>query len=113
MKPRPKVHEETAAAILASHFGSDVYFIETASRGMPDIKIGNTEWEIKSPIGASPYTIQNNMRKAGHQSKNIIIDLRKVKMHPEACSGICKQVYGWCIIQAKKSNGDYKIRQSA
>jgi hypothetical protein len=37
MKPHPKVHEETAAAILASHFGSDVYFIKTGSHGTPDV----------------------------------------------------------------------------
>lgn len=39
MKPRPKLHEETAAEILAHFFKSDVYFIETASHGIPDVSI--------------------------------------------------------------------------
>lgn len=47
MNPRLKVHEETAAEILAAHFKSDVYFLETANRGMPDVSIGGVEWEIK------------------------------------------------------------------
>jgi hypothetical protein len=41
MKPRPKVHEETAAEILASHFKNDVYFIETTSHGTPDVSIND------------------------------------------------------------------------
>lgn len=91
MKPRPKIHEETAAAILANHFGSDVYFLETGSHGGPDVKIGGVEWEIKSPDGSSPRTIQNNMRKAGHQSGNVVIDLRRVKIHQRRAIGYIGQ----------------------
>ena len=87
MKPRPKIHEETAAAILANYFAGDVHFIETTGRSTPDIKVDGLEWEIKSPDGASQYTIQNNMRKAGHQSKNIIVDLRRVKLHQKRALG--------------------------
>lgn len=91
MKPRPKVHEETAAAILANHFSSNVYFLETGSHGGPDVKIGSVEWEIKSPDGSSPRTIQNNMRKAGHQSGNVVIDLRRVKIHQRRAVGYVGQ----------------------
>lgn len=53
MKPRPKIHEETAADMLANYFKSDMYFIETGSQGTPDVSTKDAKWEIKSPIGAS------------------------------------------------------------
>ena len=37
-------------------------------------------WEIKSPKGSSSRTIENNLRCALKQSKNIIIDLRRIKI---------------------------------
>lgn len=60
MKPRPKIHEETAADILANHFKSDVYFLETGSQGTPDVSIKGIAWEIKSPIGNSTNNIRKN-----------------------------------------------------
>ena len=91
MKPRPKVHEETAADILADYFKSDVYFLETASHGMPDVSIKGIEWEIKSPIGDSENNIRKNMREAGIQSRNIVIDLRRSKLHQTRAIGYIKQ----------------------
>lgn len=91
MKPRPKIHEETAADILASHFKSDVHFIETASRGTPDVSIKGIKWEIKSPIGNSANNIQKNMREASAQSENIVIDLRRSKLHQTRALGYIKQ----------------------
>ena len=75
MKPRPKIHEETAADILANHFKNDVYFLETGSQGTPDVSIKDTKWEIKSPIGDSANNIQKNMREAAAQSEKLVIDL--------------------------------------
>jgi hypothetical protein len=43
MKPRPKPHEESAAAILSRHFGSDVYFIKGAKHETPDVSIRGVE----------------------------------------------------------------------
>lgn len=87
MKPRPKIHEETAADMLANHFKSDVYFIETGSHGTPDISIQGMEWELKSPIGSSKNNIRKNMREAGTQSVNVIIDLRRSKLHQTRALG--------------------------
>lgn len=42
--------------------------------------INGAYWEIKSPIGNSKRTIQNNLREASRQSSNVIIDLRQCKM---------------------------------
>lgn len=94
MKPRPKIHEETAADILANHFKCDVYFIETASQGTPDVSIGGLKWEIKSPIGASANNIQKNMREASSQSENVVIDLRRSKLHQTRALGYIKQFVG-------------------
>lgn len=91
MKPRPKIHEETAAEILAKHFKSDVHFIETASQGTPDVSIKGIKWEIKSPIGSSANNIQKNMREASAQSENIVIDLRRSKLHQTRALGYIKQ----------------------
>lgn len=91
MKPRPKIHEETAADILANHFKSDVYFIETASRGTPDVSINGIEWEIKSPVGISANNIRKNMREAGNQSSMIVIDLRRSKLHQTRAVGYINQ----------------------
>ena len=54
----------------------------------PDIKYKGLEWEIKSPIGNSSRTIENNMRLAIRQSKNIIIDLQRIKLPSEKCLGV-------------------------
>ena len=91
MRPRPKIHEETAGDILANYFKSDVYFIETGSQGTPDVSIKGTEWEIKSPVGGSANNIQKNMREASAQSENIIIDLRRSKLHQTRALGYIKQ----------------------
>jgi hypothetical protein len=81
LKPRPKPHEESAAAILAIYFGYDVLFIKTGSRETPDVLIGGVEWEIKSPIGSTENNIQKNMREASRQSLNVVVDLRRSKLH--------------------------------
>lgn len=91
MKPRPKIHEETAADILANHFEADVHFIETASQGTPDVSIKGIKWEIKSPVGGSANNIQKNMREASAQSENVIIDLRRSKLHQTRALGYIKQ----------------------
>jgi hypothetical protein len=91
MKPRPKIHEETAADLLANHFKSDVYFIETGSQGTPDVSIKGIEWEIKSPIGASANNMQKNMREAAVQSESVVIDLRRSRLHQARALGYIKQ----------------------
>lgn len=91
MKPRPKIHEETAGEILASHSKSDVHFIETGSHGTPDVAIRGIKWEIKSPIGCSANNIQKNMREAAAQSENIVIDLRRSKLHQTRAIGYIEQ----------------------
>ena len=81
IKDRPKDHEMSAAIILAHHFKSDITFLRPQTDKTPDIAVGSTKWEIKSPRGNSKKTIENNLRVARKQSRNIVIDLRRMKMH--------------------------------
>ncbi len=91
MKPRPKIHEETAGEILANYFKYDVHFIEPSNQGSPDVSIENTRWEIKSPVGNSANNIRKNMREAGNQAENVVIDLRRSKLHQTRALGYIKQ----------------------
>lgn len=47
----------------------------------PDVDVNGVKWEIKSPMGNGKRTIDNNLSEARRQSKNIVIDLRRIKMH--------------------------------
>ncbi len=77
----PKNHELSAALILAYHFKSDVVFLRPEKKKTPDIDIDGTKWEIKSPMGNGKKTIDNNLRAAHKQSRNVVLDLRRAKLH--------------------------------
>ena len=77
----PKSHEFSAAIIIAEYFQSDVSFIRSAMFKTPDFSINGIKWELKSPMGSSARTIENNMRAARKQSTNIIVDLGRIKIH--------------------------------
>ena len=78
----PEQHEIEIAKIL-NKYGKNIEFlipIEAKYARTPDIKMDGDFWEIKSPKGNSSRTIENNLRCALRQSKNIIIDLRRIKV---------------------------------
>lgn len=77
----PKAHELSAALILAYHFKTDVTFLRPKYARTPDVEVNGVKWEIKSPMGNGKRTIDNNFNEARKQSKNIVIDLRRIKMH--------------------------------
>ena len=79
-KPRP--HEDRAAKIIANLLKSDIIFIRRFQSKTPDLYIlrTNTRWELKSPIGGSKHTIQNNLRNTDGQSENVILDLTRAKL---------------------------------
>ena len=90
----PEQHEIEIAKIL-NKYGKNVEFlipVEAKYARTPDIKMDGLLWEIKSPKGSSSRTIENNLRCALRQSKNIIIDLRRIKIdETRAISQIKKQ----------------------
>jgi hypothetical protein len=79
---RLEPHEDSTARILKANgftveflFPLDAYKTKTA-----DCLIDNTLFEIKSPVGNSKTTIQNQFKRAVRQSKNIVFDLRRTKI---------------------------------
>ncbi len=77
----PKEHEMSAALILADHFKSDVIFLRPETKKTPDIDVNGVKWEIKSPKGGAKKTIDNNLRNARKQSRHIVLDLHRAKLH--------------------------------
>lgn len=49
----------------------------------PDVMINGNAWEMKAPQGNGKNTIRNNIKNAGHQSSNIVVDLRRCKLDDE------------------------------
>lgn len=80
-KSKPRSHEEIIAKFLANYFESDIVFLRRRASKTPDLYVlkTNTRWELKSPIGGSKYTIQNNLRDIEEQSENVILDLTRSK----------------------------------
>jgi len=79
---RPKDHEMKAALIVANeYFKSDVLFLRPEVYKTPDLKVKNTKWELKSPLGKGKKTIENNMRAARKQSEHLVLDFSRMKLH--------------------------------
>jgi hypothetical protein len=74
-------HEKKAVDFIAIERGANVTFLipnRQKGRKTPDIEMNGLLWEIKSPKGKSPRTIENNLRLAILQSTYIILDLRRL-----------------------------------
>ena len=72
----PWPHEMRCARALAAS-GRDVEFLPlTVGEGAKsaDIQMDGIVWEIKSPETSSLKSLQRVLRRAGHQSSNVIID---------------------------------------
>ena len=82
MKPYPEPHEISAAAILAEYFKTDVQFIRRiVNAKSSDVLIHGIIWEIKSPTGKGKRNIQHTLSDALKQSKFIVFDARRSKLH--------------------------------
>ena len=51
-------------------------------------------WEIKAPESDKAKVIEKNLRKALHQSKNVVFDSRRMKKLPDMV--IQREVRKWC-----------------
>lgn len=49
----------------------------------PDIQIDGVIWEMKSPTGDSKNTMKHTLQNANHQSRSVIVDLRRCKLQDE------------------------------
>ncbi len=81
MKPHPSKYELRVASILTEYFTADVEFIARANRRTADFLVDGVEWELKSPTGAGKNNIQRQLQEASRQSKNVIIDASRSKLH--------------------------------
>lgn len=81
MKPHPRQHEIDAAEALARYFKTDIEFVLTSERKTADFLINGILWELKSPQGKGKNNIQRQLQLASHQSRNVIIDASRSKMH--------------------------------
>jgi len=82
IKPYPEPHEISAAAILAEYFKTDVLFIRRiVNAKSADVLINGIVYEIKSPTGKGKRNIQHTLSDALKQSKNIVFDARRSKLH--------------------------------
>jgi hypothetical protein len=71
-----------AALIVANeYFKSEVIFLRPEVYKTPDLKVKGTKWELKSPLGNGKKTIENNMRAARKQSKHLVLDFSRMKLH--------------------------------
>ena len=50
-----------------------------------DILLNETPYEIKSPLGDKKWTIARNLKRARRQSRNIVLDLRRIKRNENLC----------------------------
>ena len=81
LKPSPARYELTAAQLLAEHFKADVEFILRSNQKTPDFLIKGLKWELKSPTGDGKHNVQHQLKAAVKQSRNVVFDARRSKMH--------------------------------
>ncbi|MCA9342997.1 hypothetical protein KC950_03240 [Candidatus Saccharibacteria bacterium] len=81
LKPSPARYELTAAQLLAEHFKTDVEFISRSNHKTPDFLIDGVKWELKSPTGTGKRNIERQLQTGIKQSKNIVFDARRSKIH--------------------------------
>ncbi len=79
----PQDFEMRAAIILANYLKKDLVFQRSGHCRTPDLreKDSTITWELKSPTGDGKKTIDNNLRSAKGQSKRVVLDLSRCKMH--------------------------------
>jgi len=79
LRPKPDKYEERVAEICADYFNSNIEFVLRDNHTTPDIRVVRTRqsWEIKNIKGGGRHMIENNLRRASKQSRNVIISLLK------------------------------------
>ncbi|MDR1014069.1 MAG: hypothetical protein LBL86_03710 [Coriobacteriales bacterium] len=88
ISPYPWPHEVSAAVILAEHFQADVEFLKRiVNSRSADVLIKSTIWEIKSPTGKGKRNIQHTLSAALKQSRCIVFDARRSKIHIDRIAG--------------------------
>ena len=77
---------EYKTVLSLTEYGFDIELVRPSSvpySKNPDLLMGGTAWEMKSPVGNGKYTIQRLFHKAGRQASNVVIDLRRINIAEE------------------------------
>ena len=88
-------HEMRTAKALAAH-GYVVRFIRKSEREFhtsADVYINGVAWEIKSPKSPHLHKVQDNLRRAVHQSQYVVFDSRRMKKIPDIA--IERELHKW------------------
>ena len=88
---------EYRTVLLFTEMGVDIELIpKSEEKGVhaPDILMNGLRWEMKSPKGEGKYLMQNTIQKAVKQSRNVIVDLRRVKRSQERCLQELEKEFG-------------------
>lgn len=104
-RDRPYDFEMSAALLIANYFKTNVIFLRPTPLKSPDLNIKGQIWELKSPTGNSKNTIHNNIHGARKQSLNLIVDLRRCKMHEQKAISNIRN----CYKKRKRKTGKYII----
>lgn len=75
-------HEYSTVKFLLNK-GFDIELIppsQTKGQKTADIIMNGKTWEMKSPVGSGKNTLRHIIQNAGHQSRNVIVDLRRCKL---------------------------------
>lgn len=78
-------HERKTAQALA-RAGFDVEFIRKNNaphETTADVLVNGLLWEMKSPTSEKLRMVERNLRRAAHQSPNVIFDSRRMKGVPD------------------------------
>ncbi len=79
-------HEQRTAQALA-RAGYTVQFVKKSEdpyATSADALIDGVLWEMKSPTSGKLRMVERNLRRAAHQSSNIVFDSRRMKNVPDA-----------------------------
>lgn len=81
----PQGFEMRAAIILACYLKKNLIFQRPGHCRTPDLREKGSAimWELKSPTGSGKKTMENNLRSANGQSRRVVIDLTRCKMHQD------------------------------
>lgn len=88
------VHVKVTELRAVEFFLANGYDVElvvpsyTPGNQNPDFLINGRAWELKTPISTNRRTIERRVKKAGHQSENVIVDLRFTKIPDGQCMRI-------------------------
>lgn len=97
-------HELRTAKALAAK-GYTVRFIRKSEEEFhlsPDVYIDGIAWEMKAPKSSLLHKVQDNLRRAVHQSQYVVFDSRRMKKIPD--SAIERELCKWAK-EMKKLKG--------